>query len=88
LIYIQQTFGRPFAMPPDVPPERVAALRQAFVQVLNDKKLLADAKNLNLDVDILPGERLQKIVADIFKTTPEIVERAKRALSSNTGIKN
>jgi tripartite-type tricarboxylate transporter receptor subunit TctC len=86
LIYIEQTFGRPFATPPDVPPERVAALRRAFIQALNDKQLLADAKNLNLDIDVLPGERLQTIVDDIYKTPPQVVERAKLALSYDAGV--
>jgi tripartite-type tricarboxylate transporter receptor subunit TctC len=88
LLYIEQTFGRPFAMPPDVPPERVAALRRAFIQVLSDKQLLADAKKLNLDIDVLPGDRLQTIVSDLYKTPPNVVERAKRALSYNPGQKN
>ena len=59
LIYAQQQFGRPFVMPPGSPPERIAALRKAFVQALADKDLLAEAAKMNLDVDALSGDRLQ-----------------------------
>ncbi len=55
LIYAQQQFGRPFVMPPGAPPERAAAIRQAFVQVLQDKDLLAEAAKMNLDIDVLSG---------------------------------
>ena len=72
-------------LPPGAPPERVAALRQAFLQALNDKQLLADAKNLNLDIDILAGERLQTVVNDVYKTPPQVIERAKLAL--NNGVR-
>ncbi len=31
LVFSQGIFGRPYVLPPGVPPERVAALRKAFV---------------------------------------------------------
>ncbi len=34
LAYSQEVFGRPFVMPPNVPKERVDALRKAFMQAL------------------------------------------------------
>ena len=43
LIYSSETFGRPYLMAPDVPAERVAALRKAFLETMADKELLADA---------------------------------------------
>src|SRR5436305_3373657 len=43
LIYSQNAFGRPYVLPPGVPAERVAALRQAFTAALHDRNLLEEA---------------------------------------------
>jgi hypothetical protein len=80
LIYAQQQFGRPFVMPPGSPPERVAALRAAFVKALEDKDLLAEAAKMNLDIDVLTGTDLQATVERIYATPAPIVERAVKAL--------
>ena len=49
LIYSQLIFGRPYVLPPGTPPDRVAALRKAFMAALQDKDALAEAKKMNLD---------------------------------------
>ena len=67
-------------MPPGAPPERVAALRQAFVQVLQDKELLAEAAKMNLDIDVLSGTDFQGIVERIYATPAPVVKRAINAL--------
>ena len=43
LIYSSETFGRPYLMAPDVPADRVAALRKAFMETMKDQELLAEA---------------------------------------------
>jgi hypothetical protein len=87
-VYVVRKLGRPFAMPPDVPPERVAALRRAFVQALNDKELLAEAQRMNIEIEPLSGERMQTIVDGLYKTPKDIIDLAKRALVSDLGKKN
>jgi hypothetical protein len=80
LIFSQLVFGRPYVLPPGVPPERVAALRRAFMAALRDKDTLAEAGKMKLDVDALPGEEVQAEVAKVFATPAKIVARAKQAL--------
>ena len=75
LIYSQQDFGRPFLMAPETPPDRLAALRRAFMQALGDKDLLAEAERLKLDVNPVSGEEIQKIVLDAHRTPAAIVRR-------------
>jgi tripartite-type tricarboxylate transporter receptor subunit TctC len=82
-IYAQQQFGRPFVTAPGAPPERVAALRQAFTQALQDKELLAEAAKMNLDIDPLSGTELQEIVERLYATPAPIVKRAISALIYN-----
>jgi hypothetical protein len=82
LVFSQGIFGRPFVLPPGVPAERVAALRKAFVAAFNDKTLRAEADKMQLDVDPMSGDELQKLVADLYDTPPRLVERARQALTA------
>jgi len=80
LVFSQGSYGRPFVLPPGVPPERVAALRKAFIDTLNDPALRADAQKAQLDVDAMSGDDLQALVTRLYALPPNIVARAKRAL--------
>ena len=57
--------GRPIFTTPGVPPERVAALRQAFDAMVRDPAFLAAAKRERFDIDPTTGEAMQKLVAEI-----------------------
>jgi len=81
LIYAQQQFGRPFVMPPGSPPDRVAMMRKAFLQVLADKDLLAEAEKLKLDIDAMSGDDLQAVINQIYATPKPIVDRAIKAMA-------
>ena len=81
LIYSQQDFGRPYILPPGVPPARVDALRKAFLQALADKDLLAEADRLKIEITPVSGVDLQALVERIYATPPDIVERARQALT-------
>lgn len=74
------TVGRPLLTPPDVPKDRVKALRTAFDIVMKDKAFLEDTKKLNLEVDPVSGEKLQLAVAAVTKTSADVIARAKIAL--------
>ena len=66
MIYSQNLFGRPYVMAPGVPADRVAALRKAFIAMLEDKALLAEAQKSGLDVGPMGGEELQALVAKLY----------------------
>jgi tripartite-type tricarboxylate transporter receptor subunit TctC len=84
LVFSQGIFGRPYVLPPGVPPERVALLRKAFMAALADKALLAEAAKMQFDIDPMPGEELQKLVADLYATPPHLIERARQALTAKS----
>jgi tripartite-type tricarboxylate transporter receptor subunit TctC len=69
--------GRPLATTPDVPPERVAALRNAFDETMKDPEFLAEAKALNFDVDPIRGVDMQATVERILAAPPDVARRAK-----------
>jgi tripartite-type tricarboxylate transporter receptor subunit TctC len=81
LIFARQVMGRPFLAPPGIPPERVAALRTAFDETMKDPTFLADAEKAQLEVNPVSGEELQKLVADIYKTPPEVAKQAAALLA-------
>src|SRR5215475_7967282 len=80
LIYSSETFGRPYMMPPGVPAERVAALREAFMRTMRDQELLAEAQRIGVVIDPISGEELQALAEKIFATPAAVVERAKQAM--------
>jgi len=65
----RQVMAWPFAAPPGTPVERVAALRQAFDETLRDRDYLAEAERPNLEITPVPGERIQSLIADVYRTT-------------------
>jgi tripartite-type tricarboxylate transporter receptor subunit TctC len=73
-------YGRPFFMPPNVPPERLAAMRRAFDATMKDAAYLADAEKLKIDVDPLTGEEVAALVEQVSRTSPETVARVRAAL--------
>jgi tripartite-type tricarboxylate transporter receptor subunit TctC len=73
-------FGRPFFMPPNVPVERVTAIRRAFDATMKDPEFLAEAEKLKIEVDPLSGERVATLIEQIYRTPPETVARVRTAL--------
>jgi tripartite-type tricarboxylate transporter receptor subunit TctC len=87
LVFSQGVFGRPYILPPNVPADRVAALRKAFIAALDDKALRAEAAKMQLDVDPISGGDLQTLVSNIYATPQHLVEQARRALSAKPAAK-
>lgn len=68
-----QTMARPFAAPPGVPPERVGALRKAFIAMTKDTAFRAAAKAQQIEVEPVSGERIQALISRISKTTAKTI---------------
>jgi tripartite-type tricarboxylate transporter receptor subunit TctC len=84
LVFAPQTFARPFAAPPGLQKARVATLRRAFADTMHDPEFLADAKKSKLEIDLVPGEEIDAILARIYKTPRPVVERAKAAMEDRS----
>lgn len=68
---------RPYALGPGTPKDRVQILRKAFTETLKDPDFIADAKKSRLDTDPLTGEEVEKIVHQLFKMDPALVNQLK-----------
>ncbi|MFL5032975.1 MAG: Bug family tripartite tricarboxylate transporter substrate binding protein [Xanthobacteraceae bacterium] len=80
LVIARLEYGRPFFMPPQVPTERVAAVRRAFDAAVKDPAYLAEAERLKIDVDPLSGEEVANLVEQVSRTPAETVTRVRTAL--------
>jgi tripartite-type tricarboxylate transporter receptor subunit TctC len=76
LIVSRQNIARPFAAPPDVPAERVAALRAAFDATMRDADFLAEAKRLALEVRPVSGTDVQALLGEIGAAPRAVLARA------------
>lgn len=74
-LYAGNGLGRPFIAPPDVPPERVKMLRDAFMATMTDPEFLADAERQKIDVQPEDGEHLAVLIKKIYTTQRSIVDR-------------
>jgi tripartite-type tricarboxylate transporter receptor subunit TctC len=72
--------GRPILTAPDVPAERVAALRKAFDDTMRDPAFQAAAEKAGLHFNPVGGEELQRIVVRIVSPSPAIIEKVKDAI--------
>lgn len=80
LIMSGAAMGRPMATPPNIPESRLAALRTAFLAVMKDPDFVTDANKLNIDINPVAGDLLQKIVANVLATPQRVLDRAKPIL--------
>lgn len=80
LVVAAQSFARPFAAPPGVPPDRAAALRQAFDATVKDPAFIAESEKLKLEPELVTASELEAILHRLYATPPAIVARAKAAL--------
>jgi len=74
--------GRGYAAPPGVPAERVAILRKAFQEMVDDPAFRADAEKRGADLLPMSGEALAAHVADIVRTPPDIVRKTKEVIAA------
>lgn len=77
--------GRPFLTTPGVPPDRLAALRKAFQETVNDPAFRADAKQARLGVHPLSADKLKEISDSILDTPAPLVAKGKAAMAMPAG---
>lgn len=77
----RQVMGRPYAAPPGVPADRLAALQKAFQETMTDPAFVADAKKNHMLIDPLRPEQMAKIVADAYAIPKNVVRRTWDLLS-------
>jgi len=72
--------GLPIVAPPGIPPERVAALRQALRETSADPDFLADAQMRGLPIRPVAGGDVQKIVDSVIATPKDVIATIKQSI--------
>jgi tripartite-type tricarboxylate transporter receptor subunit TctC len=82
LIFTPKIMSRPFVLPPGVPPDRVAALRAAFEQMVKDPAFLAEMAKIRYEVSFIPASESERLIKRVYSFPSAIVERMKAAIVS------
>lgn len=81
LIFSRQEIAFPYAAPPGVPADRLAALRKGFADTLRDPAFVQEATKMGLEVSPVSGEEVLKILTSAYSTSSDLVERARQAVT-------
>jgi tripartite-type tricarboxylate transporter receptor subunit TctC len=76
LMSVSSEVGRPMLTPPEVPADRLAALRKAFDAAMEDPNLKADARKIGLPVtNYMSGTKLQGIIDNLMATPDSVIAK-------------
>ena len=71
--------GRPFLVPPGVPVERLAALREAFAATMADPDFLAEGEKLGLGLNApRAGAQIQEVMERAYQSPPRVITRLRQ----------
>ncbi|MEA2907270.1 MAG: hypothetical protein QOI12_4657 [Alphaproteobacteria bacterium] len=68
--------GRPWLGPPNIPADRVQALRRAYDATMKDRAFLEDTKQRKLEVDPRTGEHIEGVLRSIGSLPEELMVKA------------
>jgi tripartite-type tricarboxylate transporter receptor subunit TctC len=80
LIFSVQLYGRPFAMPPGTPDDRLGAIRKAFQETMTDDAFVADAMRSRVQIQPLSPEKVLSTIDLPFDAPERIRDRVIDAL--------
>jgi tripartite-type tricarboxylate transporter receptor subunit TctC len=81
IMLIQKAMGRPFATGPNVPPDRVKALRDAFKAVLGDDEFKADAEKMKSEINPVQGVEIQALLEKINSSPRSVIDKLNDAIT-------
>jgi tripartite-type tricarboxylate transporter receptor subunit TctC len=68
------SIGKPYAVRPGTPADRIAILRDAFAKAVNDPTFLAEAATAQIDMAHISAEQVTRDFASLMNQTPEALE--------------
>ena len=82
ILEMPYALSRPYAAPPDVPPDRARALQEAFMATQKDPVYLAEAEKLGIEVSPISGAEIRKLIGQIAKTPAEQLKRIESLIAA------
>jgi hypothetical protein len=71
----------PLIAPPNVPEERVAALRAALHDALTDPAFLAEADKIGFDINPVSSDDVKRVLQKAYAMPPDVVQTAKEIMN-------
>ena len=75
-------FHRPYLAPPQMRPELVKSIREAFNKTMKDPDFLAETKRKKLDMNPTTGEEVEALAKDVMSQPKEVIEKLKKMMGS------
>jgi tripartite-type tricarboxylate transporter receptor subunit TctC len=79
------TMARPFALPPNVPQDRLDALRAAFDAAHRDPQYVDEAAKLGVYISPVRGEDMTRSIEDMAHAPPALLDRVRQLLAAKKG---
>jgi hypothetical protein len=73
LLGLARVPGKPLLLPPDVPPARIAALREAFEATLRDEAFVADVARTSQKLEPRSWQDAERVIRETIDTPPDVV---------------
>jgi tripartite-type tricarboxylate transporter receptor subunit TctC len=80
IVFAEQVMGRPFVLPPEVPRDRIGALRSAFDATMKDPEFLDDARMQKAEIDPVGGEEINALLDRVYAAPPDVAARIRELI--------
>ncbi len=74
--FARQEMSRPFLTSPDVPVDRLNALRRAFMKTAYDPEFIEATKDQDVDLDPIDGLAIEALLRKVYASPKRVVDRA------------
>ncbi|MBX9757873.1 MAG: hypothetical protein K2Y29_03785 [Beijerinckiaceae bacterium] len=74
--FARQEMSRPFVTAPEVAPDRLKALRDAFMATTKDPEFIEATKSQDVELDPISGAEIDELLKRVFSTPRHVIERA------------
>ena len=81
LLLAPDDLGRPLIGPPGIPPDRLRVLRTAFIKMMNDPDVVAEAHKKGLEPSPVSGDEIEGLVKELVQPR-EVIQRMRTFLQN------
>jgi tripartite-type tricarboxylate transporter receptor subunit TctC len=78
-----KAFGYPYFIGPDVPADRLKALKEAFEATMADPEFRDDIRTLLRDITPQSGTEMDHLIGDAYAHPPQVLEKMRAALTTS-----
>jgi len=81
IMFTSGHMDRPVLAPPDVPAERIAALRAALKATLEDNEFLAETTKMRMPIEYVPGQEIHDLLVRLYASPPSVLDAVQKVMA-------